>query len=139
MQIATWTACIYFASLVFVGVNAVYEGYFDAKRKFSFSVFSQTSVVFVTIAFALLFHNKWGILAVPIGYFVGTIVSLFIKLVYRTPKKFLNWSQKLNKLELKEFYGIFWPVGLTIAVGQINLLVNTFFAAGLGKKESSQT
>lgn len=134
VQIAVWTAAIYFASLVFVGVNSVYEGYFDAQRKFSFSVFSQTSVVLVTILFTFLFHNQWGIVSVPIGYFVGTIVSLFIKVVYRTPKKFLNWSQKMNKLEVKEFYGIFWPVGLTIAVGQINLMVNTFFAAQLSEK-----
>ncbi|WP_342513207.1 lipid II flippase MurJ [Sporosarcina sp. FSL K6-1522] len=132
MQIATWTAAIYFASLIFVGVNAVYEGYFDAHKKFSFSVFSQTSVVLITIAFGLLFHNKWGILAIPIGYFVGTFVSLLIKLVYRTPKNFLNWSQKMDSQEIKEFYGIFWPVGLTIAVGQINLMVNTYFSAGLG-------
>lgn len=134
MQIAVWTVVIYFASLVFVGVNAVYEGYFDAHRKFSFSVFSQTSVVLSTIAFAYFFHSVWGILAVPIGYFVGTIISLFIKIIYRTPKKFLNWKQKMNLPEIKEFYGIFWPVGLTIAVGQINLLVNTFFAAGLGEE-----
>ncbi|MBX0316836.1 murein biosynthesis integral membrane protein MurJ [Planococcus glaciei] len=131
--IATWTVVIYFASLVFVGVNAVYEGFFDANRKFSFSVFSQTSVVLMTIVFALAFHEVWGILAVPIGYLVGTILSLLIKLIYRTPKKFLNWKQPLNKAEVREFYNIFWPVGLTIAVGQINLMVNTFYAAGLGE------
>lgn len=131
VQIAVWTVVIYFASLVFVGVNAVYEGYFDAHRKFSFSVFSQTSVVLSTIVFAYFFHYKWGILAVPIGYFVGTIISLLIKVVYRTPKKFINWTQKMDREEVKLFYGIFWPVGLTIAVGQINLLVNTFFAARL--------
>lgn len=132
MKIAAWTAAIYFASLVFVGVNAVYEGYFDAKRKFSFSVFSQTSVVLMTIAFALLFHKQWGILAVPIGYFVGTVVSLLIKMIYTKPSRFIRWSQKIDREEVKEFYGIFWPVGLTIAVGQINLMVNTFFAARLG-------
>lgn len=131
--IATWTVVIYFSSLVFVGVNAVYEGFFDAHRKFSFSVFSQTSVVLMTIVFALLFHEQWGILAVPIGYLVGTILSLIIKLIYRTPKKFMIWKQPLNKQEVREFYGIFWPVGLTIAVGQINLMVNTFYAAGLGE------
>lgn len=129
LSIMVWTVIIYFASLAVVGVNSVYEGYFDAKRKFSFSVFSQTSVVLMTILFAILFQHKWGVLSVPIGYFVGTIVSFLIKVVYRTPKKFLKWTQPLNKLELKEFYGIFWPVGLTIAVGQINLMVNTFFAA----------
>lgn len=132
--IATWTIVIYFASLVFVGINAVYEGYFDAQRKFSFSVFSQTSVVLMTIAFALLFHDQLGIIAVPIGYFVGTIFSLVLKILYRTPKKFIKWKQPLDKEEVKQFYAIFWPVGLTIAVGQINLMVNTFYAAGLNEE-----
>lgn len=134
LQVAVWTVIMYFASLVFVGVNAVYEGYFDAHKKFSFSVFSQTSVVLSTILFTYLFHEQWGIVSVPIGYFVGTILSLIIKIIYRTPKKFLNWKQKMNIPEIKEFYGIFWPVGLTIAVGQINLVVNTFFGARLGSE-----
>ena len=46
----------------------------------------------------------------------------------------MNWSQQINRAEVKDFYGIFWPVGLTIAVGQINLMVNTFFAARLGEE-----
>ena len=133
-HIAVWTSIIYFASLIFVGVNAVYEGYFDAQKKFSFSVFSQTVVVLITILFTVLFHEKWGILSVPMGYFIGTFLSLLIKIIYRTPKKFMNWSQQINRAEVKDFYGIFWPVGLTIAVGQINLMVNTFFAARLGEE-----
>lgn len=132
MTIAVWTVMIYFASLIFVSVNAVYEGYFDAKKKFSFSVFSQTIVVLMTILFAVLFHEQLSILSVPIGYFVGTILSLVIKLVYMKPKNFINWKQKIDKDEVKLFYAIFWPVGLTIAVGQINLLSNMFFAARLG-------
>ena len=132
MFIAVWTAILYFSSLIFVGVNAVYEGYFDAQKKFSFSVFSQTVVVLFTIAFGLLFHDQWGILAFPIGYLVGTAASLVIKLVYTTPKKFINWQQKIDREEVRLFYSIFWPVGLTVAVGQINLLVNMFFSARLG-------
>lgn len=130
--IAVWTAAIYFLTLVLVGMNSVYEGYFDAHQKFSFSVFSQTSVVLATIASALLFYKQLGILSVPIGYLAGTIISFLIKVVYRKPKNFMIWKQKMNLLEVKEFYGIFWPVGLTIAVGQINLVVNSVFASSLG-------
>lgn len=132
LKIATWTAGIYFASLSIVGVNSVYEGYFDAKKMFSFSVFSQTSVVLSTIVFTLIFHQSIGILAVPIGYFIGTIISFLIKFFYIGPQKFIIYQQPLNKKELHLFYMIFIPVGLTIAVGQINLLVNMFFAAKIG-------
>jgi putative peptidoglycan lipid II flippase len=58
LLIATWTAIIYFSSLVLVGVNAVYEGYFDAEKMFSFSIFSQTIVVLSTIISAILFQSK---------------------------------------------------------------------------------
>ncbi|MGY3715238.1 murein biosynthesis integral membrane protein MurJ [Sutcliffiella cohnii] len=131
-QVAVWTLIIYFLSVMLVGINSVYEGYFDAKKKFSFSTFSQTVVVFCTIAFMILFHRQLSIYAIPIGYLVGTIISFLIKFIYLTPKKFLYWKQKLNIKEVSAFYMIFLPVGLTIAVGQINMFVNTLFAANLG-------
>lgn len=132
VSIAVWTAAIYFASLSIVGVNSVYEGFFDAKKKFSFSVFSQTSVVLTTIAITLLLHKQLGIISVSVGYLLGTFISFFIKFFYIGPKNFLNYKQKMNIPEIKSFYAIFIPVGLTIAVGQINLLVNMFFAAKIG-------
>lgn len=132
-KIAVWTAILYFLSVSFVGVNAVYEGYFDAQKKFSFSTFSQTIVVFMTIFFTIAFHGTWGIFSVPIGYVVGTICSLIIKITYLKPTRFLNWSQKTNWAEVQNFYRVFIPVGLTIAVGQINLTVNSLFASRLGE------
>lgn len=132
-SIAQWTITLYFLSVVFVGVNAIYEGYFDAKKKFSISTFSQTIVVLVTVLFALLFHRPWGIYSVPIGYLAGTFLSFILKLLILSPKKFLLWNQRIDWKEVKEFYLIFLPVGITIAVGQINLSVNMLFAAGMGE------
>ncbi|MBM7648402.1 putative peptidoglycan lipid II flippase [Bacillus ectoiniformans] len=137
MEIATWTAVLYFFSLALVGVNAVYEGYFDARKKFSFSVFSQTIVVLSTIGFAILFHDSLGIYGLPIGYLVGTFLSFLLKLFVMKPNRFLNWKQKMDKQEVRQFYAIFWPVGLTIAVGQINLMVNMLFASRLGEGVAS--
>jgi putative peptidoglycan lipid II flippase len=132
-EIAIWTAVIYFISVAIVGVNAVYEGYFDAQKKFSFSTFSQTIVVICTIVGALLFHRQIGIYSVPLGYFVGTVISLFIKLFYLSPGQFMLWRQPMDRKEVSAFYAVFLPIGLTIAVGQINLFVNTLFAARLGE------
>ncbi|MED4071395.1 murein biosynthesis integral membrane protein MurJ [Priestia endophytica] len=131
-DVAIWTSVIYFASILLVGVNAVFEGYFDAQRKFSFSVFSQTIVVFCTIGGAIFFHAQLGIYSVPLGYLVGTLISFLIKLVYFKPANFIDWKQKSDWSEIKAFYYIFVPVGLTIAVGQVNLLVNSIFSAQLG-------
>ena len=131
--VAIWTASLYFISIVLVGMNAVYEGYFDAQRKFSFSTFSQTIVALTTIVFALLFHSKMGIYSVPVGYLVGTLLSFCIKIFYMKPRKFIKWRQKSNWDEIKDFYTIFFPIGLTIAVGQINQFVNVLFASRMGE------
>lgn len=133
MQVAAWTAAIYFLSIGLVGINAVYEGYFDSQKKFSFSTFSQTIVVLTTISFALIFHKSLSIYAVPLGYLVGTLFSFLIKLFYMKPNRLMAWSQKSDWAEIKQFYWIFVPVGLTIAVGQINLTVNMLFASRLGE------
>jgi len=45
----------------------------------------------------------------------------------------MAWTQKMDWQEIKSFYWIFIPVGLTIAVGQINLAVNQIFASGMGE------
>ena len=132
-EIAVWTASLYFLSIFIVGVNAVYEGFFDAQGKFSFSTFSQTVVSLTTIVFALLFHRPFGIYSVPVGYLAGTLLSFCIKLIYLKPSKFLLWSQKKDWIEISQFYKIFVPVGMTIAVGQINLMVNMLFASRMGE------
>ncbi|TFE04068.1 murein biosynthesis integral membrane protein MurJ [Jeotgalibacillus salarius] len=128
-EIATWTAIIYFVAIIFVGMNAVYEGFFDSQKKFSFSTFSQTVVVLVMIGFSFLFYQQLEIYAVPIGYLIGTVISFLIKLVYLKPKRFMAWKQKIDRKEVKAFYLIFLPVGLTIAIGQINLTVDSIFSA----------
>ncbi|WML41231.1 lipid II flippase MurJ [Neobacillus sp. OS1-2] len=132
-SIAVWTIALYFISIVLVGVNAVYEGYFDSQRKFSFSTFSQTIVVLTTLVFALQFHRSMGIYSVPFGYFIGTVFSFLLKVVVLSPKKMIDWSQKPEWKEINAFYRIFWPVGVTIAVGQINLTVNMLYASRMGE------
>ncbi|WP_191560043.1 murein biosynthesis integral membrane protein MurJ [Metabacillus idriensis] len=132
-QIAIWTAAIYFFSVFLVGINAVYEGFFDAKGKYSFSTFSQTIVVLCTIGSAVFFHKELGAYSLAIGYLVGTVLSFLIKLVYLKPKSFVDWKQKINRKEIEVFYRIFIPVGLTIMVGQINLIVNNLYAGNFGE------
>jgi putative peptidoglycan lipid II flippase len=131
VDVAVWTAVIYFASVFLVGINAVYEGYFDAQKKFSFSTFSQTSVVLATIGGTILFHDRLGIYSAALGYFIGTVISFLIKLIYLKPGKFMDWKQPMDRKEVSAFYLIFLPVGLTIAVGQVNLLINTIFSSRL--------
>ncbi|WP_456273216.1 murein biosynthesis integral membrane protein MurJ [Bacillus sp. AK031] len=133
INLGIWTATVYFATVFLVGINAIYEGYFDAKGKYSFATFSQTIVVLCTIGSAILLHSVIGGYSLALGYLVGTIISFLIKLMYLKPRNFINWKQRMDKKEVYNYYKIFLPVGLTIMVGQINLTVNFLFAGQFGE------
>lgn len=132
-SISAWTMVLYFLSIIFVGVNAVYEGYFDTQKKFSFSTFSQTIVVLTTLLFAIVFYRTLDIYSVPIGYLVGTVLSFVLKVTVLKPNKMMAWKQSPGWSEINRFYLIFLPVGVTIAVGQINLMVNMLYASRMGE------
>ncbi|WP_394554290.1 murein biosynthesis integral membrane protein MurJ [Priestia aryabhattai] len=133
IELGIYTGVMYFLSLSLVGVNAVYEGVFDARSQYSFSVFSQTVVVLFTILSTILLHSIMGGYAIALGYFIGTIASFLIKVVYFKPQHLLLWKQKIDRDEVVAFYKVFIPVGVTIMVGQINLTVNFFFAGSFGE------
>lgn len=133
MSIAINIAIIFFSSVIFVGMNAVLEAYFDAESRFSLSIISEIIVMVLSISAALLFANKIGAYSLAIGYVVGTVVSLLFKLTIILPKRAIKWKEKFDWIEIKHFYYIFIPVGLTIAVGQINLMVGVIFASGFGE------
>jgi putative peptidoglycan lipid II flippase len=133
IQLGIWTAALYFITVFLVGINAIYEGYFDAKGKYSFATFSQTVVVLCTIGSTIFLHKWIGGYSLAVGYLAGTIISFLIKFIYLKPRHFINWNQKLDKKETFTYYKIFLPVGLTIMVGQINLTVNFLFAGQFGE------
>ncbi|WP_394557999.1 murein biosynthesis integral membrane protein MurJ [Priestia aryabhattai] len=130
-NIAIWTAVYYFISLSAVGINSIYEGFLEANKKFGWSVFSQLIIILFVLFGLVFFHDKIGILSVPIFYFIGTIVSLLLKkgafyYHYRYKDKVpLDWKVISN------FYISFLPIGLTAAVGQINLSVDASYASHL--------
>ncbi|MGF2617960.1 murein biosynthesis integral membrane protein MurJ [Rossellomorea vietnamensis] len=133
INLGIWTAALYFATVFLVGINAIYEGYFDAQGKYSFATFSQTVVVLCTIGSAIFLHDIIGGYSLALGYLVGTVISFLIKFMYLKPRNFINWKQKMDKKEVYSYYKIFLPVGLTIMVGQINLTVNFLFAGQFGE------
>ncbi|ASF40775.1 murein biosynthesis integral membrane protein MurJ [Halobacillus halophilus] len=132
-QIATWVTIIFFSCIAFVGMNAVLEAFFDAENKFSLSIVSQIIVILSSILAAFLFANQIGAYSLALGYLAGTILSLIFKLFLVVPRKVMDVKQKIEWPEVKQFYWIFLPVGLTVAVGQVNLMVGAIFASGQGE------
>ncbi|WLD92990.1 murein biosynthesis integral membrane protein MurJ [Alkalihalobacillus sp. AL-G] len=131
-EVAVTVSRIYFAMIAFVALNAVLEGLLDAQQKFSFSVLSQVIVVVSTIGGGFLFHSSIGIYGFATGFGIGTVVSLIIKLGYFIPQRLVQWKDKIEWKEIKSYYLVFLPVGLTVMVGQINLLIDTIFANTYG-------
>ncbi|HEX6923351.1 MAG TPA: murein biosynthesis integral membrane protein MurJ [Bacillales bacterium] len=129
-QIAVGVAVIYFCSVVFVGMNAVLEGFFDARSQFSLSIVSQIIVIFGAILSAIFFAPEIGPYSLAVGYLAGAVLSLLFKAVLlRREKTAIQLKGKMDWLGIKKFYVIFIPVGLTVAVGKINLLVDNIFAS----------
>lgn len=128
MNIAIWVAILYFSSILLVSMNAVLEGLFDAEKQFSFSVLSQVIIVLFTIGIAILFTPYIGVYSLPVGFIIGSVVSLAVKLPLNKIRSSLSIQGKLDWLEIKTFYIVFIPIALTVAVGQINLLVDNIFA-----------
>ncbi|WP_281974562.1 murein biosynthesis integral membrane protein MurJ [Halobacillus litoralis] len=132
-EIATWVTVIFFACISFVGMNSVLEAFFDAESKFSLSIVSQIIVILSSIFAAFLFANQIGAYSLALGYLAGTVLSLIFKLFLVIPRKVMDVKQKIDWPEVKQFYWIFLPVGLTVAVGQVNLMVGTIFASYQGE------
>lgn len=132
-QMATIMTIIFLSSLLFVGVNAVLEAYFDAENKYYLSVLAQAIVLLGTIGSALLFADDIGAYAFAFGNLAGVILSLLFKLLLLLPKRTLTFKRKINWEENKRFYHIFIPVALTAMIGQITLMIDTSFANMLGK------
>ncbi|WP_337017443.1 murein biosynthesis integral membrane protein MurJ [Oceanobacillus massiliensis] len=131
--IAVNTAIIFFCSIVFVGINSVIEAYFDAENRFALSIVSQIVVLLSSIIGALLFAEHIGAYSLAFGYLIGTVISLIFKLLIVLPKKSIQLRGRFDWIEIRHFYNVFIPVGLTVAVGQINLMVGTMFASGFGE------
>ncbi|QHS23511.1 murein biosynthesis integral membrane protein MurJ [Virgibacillus sp. MSP4-1] len=132
-EIAIYVSIILFASITFVGMNAVLSAYFDAIHKYTYSVISQNIVVISTILGALLFADNISVYSLAFGYLAGTVLAFLYKLSLLIPKNVIQVKEKLNLKEIKSFYVVFVPVALTAAVGQINLFVDNVFASYFGE------
>ncbi|TRM10719.1 murein biosynthesis integral membrane protein MurJ [Lentibacillus cibarius] len=128
-DIAIRISAIFFAAILFIGMNAVLEAFFDSQNRFTMSMISQIIVIVTSIGSAFLFANRIGAYSLAIGYVAGAVIALFVMLFSVIPQKVMTFRRKLDWLEVRQFYWVFIPVGLTVAVGQINLMVGTMFAS----------
>lgn len=137
IQLTVTIAIIFFISITFSAMNAVYEAYLDAESRYSISVFSQTIVITSSILSAILFSKQIGVYAFAYGYLVGAILSLLMKKLFFIPRNSHSILGKLDKKEIKPFVLVFIPVAITVMVGQVNLIIDTVFAGQFAEQAVS--
>ncbi|GAA0436660.1 murein biosynthesis integral membrane protein MurJ [Lentibacillus halophilus] len=128
-DIAIRISAIFFASILFIGMNAVLESFFDAQNRFSMSMISQIIVIASSIGSALLFAERIGAYSLAIGYVAGTVVALIVMLSIVLSRNMMAFRPRLEWLEIRRFYWVFIPVALSAAIGQVHLMVGTMFAS----------
>ncbi|WP_079478016.1 murein biosynthesis integral membrane protein MurJ [Halobacillus salinus] len=131
-QIAVITTVIFFISVLFVALNSVLEAYFDSQKRFALAVLTQVIVVAFSVLGPVFFAEELGVYSMAYGYLIGAILSLLVKVFLLWSRQFPRLKARLDFKEVKDFYIVFVPVALTVAVGQINLTVDNVFAGYFG-------
>ncbi|SEO24234.1 putative peptidoglycan lipid II flippase [Amphibacillus marinus] len=116
-------------AVLFVAVNAVLEAYFESIQRYSISAFSQLIVLLIMIATVVLFHQQLSVYALAVGYLLGTITSFLLKLYLAIGV--VGWHFSIKRTQ--SFYINYFPIALTVMIGQINLAVDQLFANRIGE------
>nr|WP_275583040.1 murein biosynthesis integral membrane protein MurJ [Gracilibacillus alcaliphilus] len=121
---------ILMAAIILVCMNAVYESYLDATYRYHLSTFSQMIVWVTMIVFTIVFVSKWGVYSLAYGYLLGAAISFLFKCVFVRKRQVKKY--KLDRTMIKNYYQPLVPIGLTILIGQLNLMVDNIYASYFG-------
>ncbi|MFB1051564.1 murein biosynthesis integral membrane protein MurJ [Paraliobacillus sp. JSM ZJ581] len=129
MTIAIHTTVIFMVCVGVVGLNAVFEAYFDAESKYVITTIAQLIVLLTMISSAVLFAKQIGPYALSSGYLFGVILSFLFKLLIVHKQNIIQFSTKIHRDDVKSFFIVFIPVAITVMIGQVNLAVDNIFAS----------
>ncbi|WP_066190572.1 murein biosynthesis integral membrane protein MurJ [Gracilibacillus timonensis] len=125
--VATRIMRILMIAVCIVCINAVLESYLDATYRYHLSALSQMFVWVTMIGFTILFVTQLGVYVLAWGYLLGSLISfLFKKLFIR---RLQLTKHKLHIRLASRYYLELLPVGITIMIGQLNLMVDNVYAS----------
>ncbi|WP_138419880.1 murein biosynthesis integral membrane protein MurJ [Aquibacillus sediminis] len=129
--VATQSTRVFALFLSAVSLNGMFESFLQAKRVFVPSHIARLSQTLMSAFFALFFDDQLGILSLPYGFVVGTILGITVQgvMLWRTN---FHWqpSLQMEPTYRKQFLALLFPALLNAVVGQVNLFVNKIFASG---------
>jgi putative peptidoglycan lipid II flippase len=118
-------------TVIATSIAGVLQAVLNAQQRYRAAALQGVAINVVTIAAVLIFFHQYGIYALV----YGTAAGLFAQLLVQVPS-FLRRSRYRFVIDLKHpgiraLFVILGPIVVGSAVGQVNLLVDKYFASSL--------
>ena len=119
-------------------MTGIAQGILQTHKKFSVPAIGSIIYNITIIVFGVKFYQYFGMAAYSIGVVLGAVLNLAIQLPYVAAFKYKHrFVLKLKHPGTKRFFMLAIPAILGLAMSEVNLLVNTYFASSLGKRKTA--
>jgi putative peptidoglycan lipid II flippase len=132
-DLAVTLTIIMFPSIIFMGIGMLMTGILNARKSFAVAAFAPGFSSLVIIL-SVIFFGKYGIELLAWGTFLSMVGAMLIQVpVLRKAGFRYSWSWNLRHPEVKGIFINLVPIFLGVAVNQLYLAINRFFASGLAE------
>jgi putative peptidoglycan lipid II flippase len=132
-ELATTLTKIMFPSVIFMGSGMLITGILNAKKYFAVAAFAPGFSSLIII-FSVLCLGRYGIHYLAWGTLLSMVGAMLIQVPVLKKIGFrYYWDWNLRHPEVKGLFFNLLPIFLGTAVNQIYLMINRFFASGLGE------
>ncbi|MDD2433047.1 MAG: murein biosynthesis integral membrane protein MurJ [Clostridia bacterium] len=132
-KLATTLTKIMFPSVIFMGSGMLLTGILNAKRYFAVAAFAPGFSSLIII-FSVLVFGQYGIHYLAWGTLLSMVGAMLIQVPVLKRIGFHYYGDwNLRHPEVKGLFFNLLPIFLGTAVNQIYLMINRFFASGLGE------
>lgn len=123
---------IMFPSIIFMGLGMLITGVLNACKKFTIPALAPAFANIIIILTVIFFGATYRLQGLAVGTLVGFIGFMLIQLPNLRQVGFkYSWVLEHQNPEVQKIFLAIIPMTLSIAVNQILLAVNRFFASGL--------
>ncbi|WP_227762389.1 murein biosynthesis integral membrane protein MurJ [Zhaonella formicivorans] len=132
VQLTAYLSRIMFPSIIFMGLGMLITGVLNAGKQFTMPAFAPAFANIIVILAVVLFGAKYRIQGLAVGTLAGFIGFLFIQLPNLKKIRFrFHFILDLRHPAVRKLAMRVLPMSLSIAVNQILLALNRFFASSL--------
>ncbi|WP_025785651.1 murein biosynthesis integral membrane protein MurJ [Sporosarcina sp. D27] len=124
---------VFFMFMTAIALSGLLDSYLQSRRIFVPSQVAKLLATLMSLVFAVLFNEQWGIFSLAYGFVIGTILGVIVQLYYLIRSDY-KWRLEF-KMDIKfrnAFLLMIVPSLLNSVVGQVNMFVNKAFASSTG-------